>query len=674
MSYYDKADLIYLMSGAAGSGGNGTSKVYSLKGDTDIVYNRGADIGATRIDKDGLIEKGRQNEITNSNDFSVGGGSGGWYKTQNTPNNRLAVLTSGQSGYDGSTNAWKLEAGYNPDTADDLESYIRQPNTNSGIQTFSVYAKAGSTPYMRLIGLGTVIGGSTSNANGWFHLSGSGSVPTKANVVDATIERVGTSDWYRCAITFNRALVTGVRIQIADGDGVDFANSAKVTEGDYIFIQNAQLEYGTVATGYITSGSSTGKSGLTIDEPRFNYPALGSGCPKLLMEQKRTNKVTYSEYFGAWTATDVTVENNAIISPEGVKNAAKLVIDNGVSSGAEIRVNGVAVLNTTSYTFSLFAKAGEFNQIQLDLSDSRFGNANVTATLTGSGSVTSGGGSTDAYIEQLKDGWYRIVLVGTTTAAGNSALILRLQVNSINGTGDGSKGIYVYGAQFEHGVHVGGDDDGNEIDAPYPTSYIPTHGTAVTRDQDGHTNPFLVNADADQFSFFTHTSQGEEVGSNRGPRLYHTSGSKSSNAGYYIGASGDKTYFLDSNAGSGSNRNISSVIQTPSGQDHDDIKYLFCVDNTELRSRLFVDGELVADTAKPESSSGQVVRAMSQRADFDKLRLTSSADVGEPDEITSVMTFDSSLSNTEGKILTGATNYVSFGAMVDALTNYTTYE
>ena len=624
MSYYDKADLIYLMSGAAGKGGNGTGKVYSLKGDTDIAYNRGADLGATRIDKDGLIEKGRENLFTHSNEFS---NNSSWSK------NNLSVSASGDAF----------------DVTDDTSTgshylFFSGTTPNSTALTASIEAKAGSVNFL-CIRLGGFDYAFFNVSNGQ-----KGTIP--AGYVDSKIE--ATSDgFYRCSVS----IVTPASSSAAVFFPANSSSSISYTGTNSVAltVRNAQLERGLVATNYITSGASTGKAGVLVDEPRFN-------------------KITHSEYFGAWNPTDVTVENNSIISPEGVKNAAKLVIDNGVSSNAEIRVNGVPVLNATSYTFSLFAKAGGFDQVQLDVSDARFGNAHVTATLTGSGSVASGGGSTDAYIEQLKDGWYRIVLVGTTTSAGNTALMLRLQVSGINGTGDGSKGIYVYGAQFEHGVHVGGSDDGNEIDAKYPTSYIPTHGAAVTRDQDGHTNPTLVNTNADQFSFFAHTSQGESVNSNRGPRLYHstTDGTKDATCGYFV-SNVEKVFFFDSNAGSGTDRNISKTLSTASNQDHADVKYLFCTDNIELRTRLFVDGVLFADTARPTTSGG-TVRAMTERADFDRLRLTSSADVGEPDELTSVITFDSSLSNTEGKILTGATNYVSFGAMVDALTNYTTYE
>lgn len=642
MSYYDKADLIYLMSGAAGKGGNGTGKVYSLKGNTDIAYNRGADLGATRIDKDGLIEKGRENLFTHSNEFS---NNSSWSK------NNLSVSASGDAF----------------DITDDTSTgshYIFFSGTtpNSTVLTASIEAKAGSVNFL-CIRLGGFDYAFFNVSNGQ-----KGTIP--AGYIDSKIEAT-SNGFYRCSVTIKTPASGSASVFFPTNSGS--LTSYTGTNSVALTVRNAQLERGLVATDYITSGSSTGKAGLTIDEPRFNYPALGSGCPKLLMEQKRTNKATHSEYFGAWTATDVTVENNAIISPEGIKNAAKLVIDNGVSSGAEIRLSDVPVLNNTSYTFSLFVKAGEFDEIQLDLLDSRFGNANITADLSAK-TFTSGGGSTNAEMVEHKDGWFRLILVGTTVLSGTTPLILRLQVGGINGTGDGSKGIYVYGAQFEHGVHVGGSDDGNEIDAKYPTSYIPTHGTAVTRDQDGHTNPTLVNTNADQFSFFAHTSQGESVNSNRGPRLYHstTDGTKDATCGYFV-SSVEKVFFFDSNAGSGTDRNISKTLSTAANQDHADVKYLFCTDNIELRTRLFVDGVLFADTARP-TTSGATVRAMTERADFDRLRLTSSADVGEPDELTSVITFDSSLSNTEGKILTGATNYASFGAMAGALTNYTTYE
>ena len=239
MSYYDKADLIYLMSGAAGKGGNGTSKVYSLKGDTDIAYNRGADLGATRIDKDGLIEKGRENLFTNSNGFNLGTGSAGWGKTSDTAQNHTAVVSSGHTGYDGSSNAFKVLAeDTNNDSSGDQLCFVFQNVSTSGVQTLSAYVKGGNTNFVRVIALS-----GSGNVAVFYDLTGSGAVGHKQNEIAATITSVG-SGWYRVTSTFERA-VHQVRFYVASGDGTtDNAEEQKATEGDFIFIQNAQLEKG----------------------------------------------------------------------------------------------------------------------------------------------------------------------------------------------------------------------------------------------------------------------------------------------------------------------------------------------------------------------------------------------------------------------------------------------
>ena len=67
MTYYDEAELVYLFSGAAGKPGNGISRAYSFKPDNkDVIINRGSNLAATRIGKDGFLEKGRENLLINT--------------------------------------------------------------------------------------------------------------------------------------------------------------------------------------------------------------------------------------------------------------------------------------------------------------------------------------------------------------------------------------------------------------------------------------------------------------------------------------------------------------------------------------------------------------------------------------------------------------------------------
>ena len=61
----------------------------------DFTFSRGSNLAATRVNKDGLIEKGRENLLLQSNTFSSWGTVGvNWL--------------GGQSGYDSSNDAWIL--------------------------------------------------------------------------------------------------------------------------------------------------------------------------------------------------------------------------------------------------------------------------------------------------------------------------------------------------------------------------------------------------------------------------------------------------------------------------------------------------------------------------------------------------------------------------------------
>ncbi len=241
---------------------------------------------------------------------------------------------------------------------------------------------------------------------------------------------------------------------------VDFVTSSNGWENE--------LTFGGLTIGDTFEIDNVSVKEVTRDNvPRIDY--TGGGCPHILAEPKRTNLITYSSDFSdsSWTPTDITITNNAAASPEGVNNASKIILDNGSSASCDLRVPSTNVTLGTSYTFSVFAKAGEFDKIELDFSNSRMGVSYVLAELT-NGTITHRGvDNTADSIEDYGNGWYRITLTGTAIATGTTALIFRLGANP---TGDGTSGFYIFGADFQEGS--------------YPTSYIPTSGSTVTRNQD----------------------------------------------------------------------------------------------------------------------------------------------------------------------------------------------
>jgi hypothetical protein len=408
----------------------------------EFDFTRNSDIAATRINKDGLIEKHRENVLLNSDDFSIAGASDGWGKNN-------ATVTSGYAGYDGTTNAWKLESTV-------LTSYnnLNQNETNnaaitplgSKVSTFSVYLKAGTTNWVRLNLNGT--------GNVYFDL-GKGQVGTASsgNVL-GQIEKAGNG-FYRCSITrLSGSAFDICYIYLAESDENLLPNTHSTPE--YIFVQHPQLEYGLVATDYLESGATTGKAGVLDNLPRIDYT---SGSASLLLEPQRKNEISHSEYGGGYEVVDsnVTVTDNAEVSPEGLKNAVKI---EGISTSSATQAVKFGALESGSVVGRTFT-----GSLYIKPVDSRDVGGNVYLSIQRRfGDFEA---STEA-IEIDSADWKRYEITYTFTGAGSGNQIgCDFKILSTQTPIDD---IYVYGVQLEEGS--------------YPTSYIPTYGTSVTRNVD----------------------------------------------------------------------------------------------------------------------------------------------------------------------------------------------
>jgi len=196
--------------------------------------------------------------------------------------------------------------------------------------------------------------------------------------------------------------------------------------------------------------------------PRIDY--TGGGCPHILAEPQRTNSFTYSEDFNqsSWSKIGITVTPNSLISPDGTQNAGKLVATNGASNKIIYQS-----ISANTYTASVFAKKGEFEGLLIATGTTgAFFNLNTYAYRTHYTNAP-----TSYKIENYGNGWYRYSITFTQSSSDNLYIGVNDNVSTTFAiTGNGTSGIYTFGAQLEEGS--------------YPTSYIPTSGSTVTRNAD----------------------------------------------------------------------------------------------------------------------------------------------------------------------------------------------
>ncbi len=377
---YDKASLVMIPTAQK------EGKVYSAKptdGSGDFTFSRGADT-ATRVNEQGYIEKERGNLLLQSNTFS----DAPWARNNTS-------VTSGQSGYDGSLDAWKLQSsgGINR---------VVQLISNNDIYTFSVYAKSGTTDWMRINILQ-----SGGNANNYYDIANGlkGASPSSP-IIDDKIESVGNG-WYRISIVSDGS-ITQIRIQTAVSDG----NETSVS-GDNIYIQDAQLEKGLVATNYIETTTVPVYSGILDNTPRLDY-SNGATCPSLLLEPQRTNLITNSNYFEEWYVdSNVSYSVNNAISPEGLINATKVT----ATSTRDSWFRDLIYTNAGDNVFSIFAKYEDCQYIVL--SPLFFTGGDGARVWFDIQNGVKGGSIGDAVtydIEDYGNGWYRCYVVWNVDA------------------------------------------------------------------------------------------------------------------------------------------------------------------------------------------------------------------------------------------------------------------
>jgi hypothetical protein len=399
-------------------------------GSGDLSFTRASN--GTRINSAGLVEVCPWNIVQQSETFD----NAIWNLYYGTITSNSQTAPNGTLTADTLTSSTQQYSGI----------YQSLGTLPTNVYTYSIYVKAGTNNFFGMLGQGT------GSQIAIFNLS-TGVVSSISNLDSASIENVGNG-WYRCQIQKTGA---GVEMLIFSSN---IANSTPTASGT-VFLWGAQTNIGSTAKPYFPTTDR-------LNVPRLTYQNGGGGCPSLLLEKQSTNILTYSEDFSnaAWTKTDLTVIANAITSPDGTTNAQKIVPN--TTNGTHY-IDQFVTISSVDYTYTIYAKKGEYNYLYVNAYSN---SSRRTWFDLNSGTVSLNTSPNIATIESVGNGWYRCTI--TNTSSGTTGAF-QFGADPNNGTinanpsfsGDGTSGIYVWGAQIEA--------------SSYPTSYIPTTSASATR-------------------------------------------------------------------------------------------------------------------------------------------------------------------------------------------------
>lgn len=430
----------------------------------------------TRVRKDGLIEEAKTvgsitNELLYSEEFTG----------LNWANVNTTITADQELAPNGTNTADKIAR---TSTSASYTAHTISKSSTAKKFTTSVYLKKGSHDYFALRTQGSY----PSRVDVRFRFDTEQIYYAQAisnfTLYDYGVE-VLANDWYRLHYTYETDTHSNISVSFSPRSTDGNIDNTDTSSTAHAFVWGAMVSEGALSDYIKTEGTTETKTVETFtDVPRLDW--LNSNCPSLLLEPQRSNLFAYSEDTSQWASIRGTTTSNNIIAPNGELVGSLYEKTEDANEGYVYR--NLTVSSVGTYSVSLFFKYNNSQYAHFLLFDGSSNGARawfdiqngVVGTSTTFGSTFT---VSDLSIKNYGNGWYKCsakyVVTGTDTTWQ-----FRVSPSGSNGVTNSDSGakIYFFGAQIEQGS--------------YPTSYIKTEASAVTRLKD----ECLNGGDSDLFN------------------------------------------------------------------------------------------------------------------------------------------------------------------------------
>jgi len=229
--------------------------------------------------------------------------------------------------------------------------------------------------------------------------------------------------------------------------GTDLAPSGfhETGEVSYIFTAGSGSQELRFMT-YASDGASFTIDDVSVKEVKGSHATQSDSTKRPVFarhpERGRVNLLKYTEEVdnGAWNLAGTTVTPNATIAPDGTTTADKVIADTGLS---QHRVDQTSTSTAGVQTLSAYVKNAGYGYTWM-----RIGSVGAVVNIDNgvTGFVSTG---VTVQSQDAGNGWRRVAI--TTSAGANEIARINMMPTSATAdySGDGTSGIYIWGAQLE---------------------------------------------------------------------------------------------------------------------------------------------------------------------------------------------------------------------------------